>query len=42
MSDIENHVFDELKIGKSAQLVRTLTIEDIELFAIMSGDVNPV
>lgn len=41
MSDIENHVFDELKIGKSAQLVRTLTIEDIELFAIMSGDVNP-
>ncbi len=41
MSYIENQVFDELTIGKSAQLIRTLTLEDIELFAIMSGDVNP-
>ncbi len=41
MSYIENHVFDELTIGKSASLMRTLTPEDIELFAVMSGDVNP-
>jgi len=38
---IENRTFDELQPGDTASLVRTLTYEDIELFAIMSGDVNP-
>jgi phosphotransacetylase/acyl dehydratase len=41
MSRIENRTFAELKIGDSASIVRTLTQKDIELFAIMSGDVNP-
>lgn len=41
MSYIENRIFDEIIIGESASLKRTLTQEDIELFAIMSGDVNP-
>ncbi|MDR3443054.1 MAG: bifunctional enoyl-CoA hydratase/phosphate acetyltransferase [Legionella sp.] len=41
MSYIENRVFDELIVGESASLKRTLTREDIELFAVMSGDVNP-
>lgn len=41
MSYIENRVFDELTVGESANLKRTLTREDIELFAVMSGDVNP-
>jgi phosphate acetyltransferase len=41
MSFIENRTFDELKIGDSAQIERTLTPKDIELFSIMSGDVNP-
>ena len=41
MSGIENRTFDELKIGDFASLKRTLTKKDIELFAIMSGDVNP-
>ncbi|MFT4057934.1 MAG: bifunctional enoyl-CoA hydratase/phosphate acetyltransferase [Legionella sp.] len=41
MSYIENHVFDEIIIGQSASLKRTLTQKDIELFAVMSGDVNP-
>ncbi|MGC3875049.1 bifunctional enoyl-CoA hydratase/phosphate acetyltransferase [Halomonas sp. GXIMD04776] len=41
MHHIENTTFDEIEIGQSAQLVRTLRREDIELFAIMSGDVNP-
>lgn len=41
MSYIENRVFDELTVGESASLKRTLTREDIELFAVMSGDVNP-
>ncbi|MGA8689504.1 MAG: bifunctional enoyl-CoA hydratase/phosphate acetyltransferase [Methyloceanibacter sp.] len=39
---IENRTFDELKVGDSVSLSRTLTKEDIELFAVMSGDVNPV
>lgn len=41
MQFIENRTFDELKIGDSAELTRTLKPEDIELFAVMSGDVNP-
>jgi phosphate acetyltransferase len=38
---IENHTFDEIKIGDTAHLIRTLKAEDIQLFAAMSGDVNP-
>jgi len=38
---IENRTFDDLNIGDSASLSRTLTGEDIKLFALVSGDVNP-
>ena len=38
---IENRTFDELKIGDTASLARTLTPKDIQLFAAMSGDANP-
>ena len=38
---MENVTFDELKIGARAELTRILRPEDIQLFAIMSGDVNP-
>jgi phosphotransacetylase/acyl dehydratase len=38
---IENHTFDELKVGDTAHLRRILKAEDIQLFAAMSGDVNP-
>lgn len=41
MKYIENKVFDEIKIGDSASLTRKLTTQDIKLFAVMSGDVNP-
>ena len=41
MERIENRTFDEIKLGDTANLVRTLTYKDIEIFAIMSGDVNP-
>src|SRR5579862_5031131 len=41
MEFIQNRTFEEIKIGDSAQLARTLTMKDIELFAVMSGDVNP-
>ena len=38
---IENKTFDEIKVGDSASLQRTLDVKDIQLFAVMSGDVNP-
>jgi phosphotransacetylase/acyl dehydratase len=38
---IENRTFDEIAVGDSASLSRTLTPRDIELFAAVSGDVNP-
>ena len=38
---IENRTFDEISVGDAAQVVRTFTNEDIELFASVSGDVNP-
>jgi len=41
MDLIENRTFDEIQVGETASLVRTLSKEDIELFAVMSGDVNP-
>jgi phosphate acetyltransferase/phosphate butyryltransferase len=41
MERIENRTFDELAPGDTAALVRTLTYKDIEVFAIMSGDINP-
>ena len=38
---IENRTLDELSIGETAEMERTLGKSDIELFAVMSGDVNP-
>jgi phosphate acetyltransferase len=38
---VENRTFDEIAIGDSASLSRTLSKDDIALFAVMSGDVNP-
>jgi phosphotransacetylase/acyl dehydratase len=38
---VENRTFDEIELGDSADLVRTMTQDDIDLFAIVSGDLNP-
>ena len=38
---IENLTFDEITVGDRASIVRAVTAEDIELFAAVSGDVNP-
>jgi phosphotransacetylase/acyl dehydratase len=38
---LRNRTFDEIAIGDCAAIERTLTVEDIQLFALMSGDVNP-
>lgn len=41
MEYLENRTFDEIQIGDSASIIRTLTEKDIQVFAIMSGDINP-
>lgn len=38
---IENVTYDELQVGQSATLRRTLSNADIQAFALVSGDVNP-
>lgn len=38
---LENKTFDEVNVGDSAKITRKLTRRDIELFAVVSGDVNP-
>ncbi len=38
---IENRTFDEISFGESASLVRRVTQRDIDLFAAVSGDINP-
>ncbi len=34
--------YDEIKLGQKTEYVRTITKHDIELFAEVSGDLNPV
>ncbi len=41
MEYIQNITFDEIKVGDSASLEHILTLDDIALFATMTGDVNP-
>jgi acyl dehydratase len=41
MTTIENKTYDELQVGDTASISRTLTMQDIRLFAIVSGDFNP-
>ena len=38
---IENFTFNEISLGQSARLLRTLTLADIQGFAAVSGDTNP-
>ena len=41
MQTIQGRPFDQIPLGESATMARTLTMADIELFAVMSGDMNP-
>jgi phosphate acetyltransferase len=41
MTTIENKTFDEISVGDSATLTRTLTRQDTEMFAVISSDYNP-
>lgn len=38
---IENKTFDEISLGDTAFVEHALKQKDIQLFAVMSGDVNP-
>ncbi len=38
---LESRTFAEINVGDSTSLTRTLGAADIQLFAIMSGDINP-
>lgn len=39
---LTNRLFDELKLGDAASLTRVIGPDDIELFAALSGDNNPM
>jgi len=38
---LENRTYDEIGVGDTASLTRTLRPADIQLFAVMTGDINP-
>jgi phosphate acetyltransferase len=38
---LENHPFEEIRVGDTASIVRSVSNRDIQLFAAVSGDVNP-
>lgn len=38
---LRNRTFDEIAVGDAASLERTVTAEDLQLFAVLSGDLNP-
>ncbi|MEP4148792.1 MAG: MaoC family dehydratase [Halioglobus sp.] len=42
MSQLSNYTFDEITIGQSAHYSKTVTEQDIQMFAAVSGDVNPL
>jgi len=42
MSGLENTPFDELEVGMTATYNKTVSEDDIKLFAILSGDTNPI
>lgn len=42
MSQLSNHTYDEITIGQTASFSKLIEEQDIQLFATVSGDVNPV
>lgn len=42
MPHISNHTYDEITVGQTAEYAKQVSAEDIQLFAAVSGDVNPV
>ncbi|RLQ23213.1 MaoC family dehydratase [Seongchinamella sediminis] len=42
MSQLSNYTYDEITIGQSAEYSKAVTEADIQMFAAVSGDVNPL
>ena len=42
MSQISNYTYDEITIGQTATYSKQIAMQDIQIFAAASGDVNPV
>jgi 3-hydroxybutyryl-CoA dehydratase len=42
MPQISNYTYDEITIGQTAKYSKQIEVRDIQLFAALSGDVNPV
>ncbi len=42
MPQLVNYTYDEITLGQTASMTREITERDIQLFAAVSGDVNPV
>jgi acyl dehydratase len=42
MSTLSNYTFDEITIGQTASYSKLVQEQDVQLFAAVSGDVNPV
>ena len=42
MSQLSNYTYDEIFIGQTATYSKQIDDKDIQLFAAVSGDVNPV
>ena len=42
MPQISNYTYDEITIGQTASYSKLIGEQDVQLFAVVSGDVNPV
>lgn len=42
MSQLSNFTYDEITLGQSAEYSKAVTEADIQMFAAVSGDVNPL
>jgi acyl dehydratase len=42
VSNLQNFTYDEITVGQTAQFSKTLSEDDLILFAAVSGDINPV
>lgn len=39
---VEDRAYEEIRVGDTASVTRTITAADVEAFAALSGDVNPL
>ncbi len=42
MSQLSNHTYDEITLGQTATYTKSVQEQDVQMFAAVSGDANPV